>query len=75
MVAHEGLPASLALSIAVILSDMRSLLMVLTCSALYGQAPDLRFQHLTTNDGLSDNAITCVFEDGSSFIWVSIEHG
>ncbi len=36
---------------------------------------DFRFQHLTSDDGLSDNAITCVFQDGAGFIWIGTENG
>ncbi|MBK7553135.1 MAG: hypothetical protein IPI55_00665 [Flavobacteriales bacterium] len=35
----------------------------------------LRFQHLTTDHGLSDNAITCVYEDRAGFIWIGTENG
>jgi two-component sensor histidine kinase/streptogramin lyase len=38
-------------------------------------AQDLRFQHLTTDAGLSDNAITCVYEDREGFIWIGTENG
>lgn len=38
-------------------------------------AQELRFQHITTDDGLSDNAITCVFEDRAGYIWIGTEHG
>lgn len=38
-------------------------------------AQDLRFQHLTTDDGLSDNAITCVYEDRAGYIWIGTENG
>ncbi|MEO8067409.1 MAG: two-component regulator propeller domain-containing protein [Flavobacteriales bacterium] len=38
-------------------------------------AQDLRFQHLTTDDGLSDNAVTCAYEDRAGFIWIGTEHG
>ncbi|MCB9170233.1 MAG: hypothetical protein H6597_04645 [Flavobacteriales bacterium] len=49
---------------------------VLLLGALHGAfAQDLHFQHLTTADGLSDNAITCVFEDRAGYIWVGTEHG
>lgn len=36
---------------------------------------ELRFQHLTTDDGLSDNAVTCVYEDRAGFIWIGTENG
>lgn len=38
-------------------------------------AQELRFQHITSDDGLSDNAITCVFEDRAGYIWIGTEHG
>lgn len=38
-------------------------------------AQELRFQHITTEDGLSDNAVTCVFEDRAGYIWIGTEHG
>ncbi len=38
-------------------------------------AQELRFQHITTDDGLSDNAITCLFEDRTGYIWIGTEHG
>lgn len=39
------------------------------------RAQQLRFQHLTTNDGLSDNAINCLHEDRAGFIWIGTENG
>jgi signal transduction histidine kinase/ligand-binding sensor domain-containing protein len=38
-------------------------------------AQSLGFQHLTTDDGLSDNAITCVYEDRGGYIWIGTENG
>ena len=38
-------------------------------------AQPLLFQHLTVEDGLSDNAITCVFEDRDGHIWIGTENG
>jgi signal transduction histidine kinase len=35
----------------------------------------MHFQHITTDDGLTDNAITCVFEDHAGYIWIGTEHG
>ncbi|HRH36813.1 MAG TPA: two-component regulator propeller domain-containing protein [Flavobacteriales bacterium] len=36
---------------------------------------DLRFQRITTDDGLTDNAVTCVFEDRAGYIWIGTESG
>lgn len=50
------------------------LVMIFLCrSGVEGQDP--RFQHLTTEDGLSDNAVTCVYEDRGGSIWVGTENG
>ncbi len=49
------------------------LLFVLIPHISMGQ--ELRFQHLTTDHGLSDNAITCVYEDRAGFIWIGTENG
>ena len=38
-------------------------------------AQELRFQHVTTDDGLGDNAVTCIFEDRAGFIWIGTERG
>ena len=35
----------------------------------------LRFQHLTVEDGLTDNGITCVYEDRAGYIWIGTERG
>lgn len=38
-------------------------------------AQELRFQHITTEDGLSDDAITCILEARDGLIWIGTEHG
>lgn len=35
----------------------------------------LRFQHITTADGLSDNGVTCLLEDREGYIWIGTERG
>ena len=44
-----------------------------TPAAVIGNA--LRFQHITTANGLSDNSVTCLFEDREGYIWIGTEHG
>ncbi len=38
-------------------------------------AQDLRFQRLTADDGLSDNAVNCVLQDRAGFLWIGTEKG
>lgn len=45
----------------------------LACAIVCAQ--ELRFQHITTDDGLSDNAITCIYEDVDGYIWIGTERG
>ena len=42
-----------------------------------GPAPgrDLKFAHLTTNDGLSDNRINSILQDRRGFMWFATEDG
>ncbi|MEO8591156.1 MAG: two-component regulator propeller domain-containing protein [Flavobacteriales bacterium] len=42
---------------------------------LRAQPGALHFQHLTVEDGLTDNAVTCVFEDHAGYIWIGTERG
>ncbi len=52
--------------------------LILSMPMLFGlelHCQELRFQHLTVDDGLSDNAITCVHEDRVGFIWIGTENG
>ncbi len=36
---------------------------------------EIRFQQITTEDGLSDNGITCLLEDREGYVWVGTERG
>ncbi|NQT27116.1 hypothetical protein HQ585_17310 [candidate division KSB1 bacterium] len=38
-------------------------------------APDLRFKHLTIQEGLSNNRIYSIVQDQDSFIWIGTEDG
>ena len=35
----------------------------------------IQFQHITAADGLSDNGVTCIFEDRDGYIWIGTERG
>ena len=49
---------------------------ILLLAGLSGAVPpDLRFEHLTVNDGLSENAVTLVIQDRSGIIWIGTHDG
>lgn len=49
--------------------------LLLWLSATVARGQELLFQQLTTADGLSDNAITKLFQDRDGFLWVGTESG
>lgn len=49
------------------------LLATLVCPGAVAQP--LRFQQITTDQGLSDNAITALLQDRDGFLWVGTENG
>ncbi|MBL0045803.1 MAG: hypothetical protein IPP33_15825 [Flavobacteriales bacterium] len=51
------------------------LLLFFFCAASIGCAQQLQFQHLSTDDGLSNNAITCMYQDRAGYIWIGTERG
>ena len=44
-------------------------------TSTFSQYGDIRFEHLTTNDGLSNGIILCIYQDSMGFIWVGTENG
>jgi ligand-binding sensor domain-containing protein len=42
---------------------------------VYAQTPKLRFEHITTEQGLADNTVLSVMEDRKGFIWISTFNG
>lgn len=41
----------------------------------YAQRPDVRFEHLSLEQGLSQGSVFCVFQDSKGFMWVGTEDG
>jgi len=37
--------------------------------------PQLYFENITTSNGLSDNMITCIYEDRNGFLWIGTANG
>jgi signal transduction histidine kinase/ligand-binding sensor domain-containing protein/DNA-binding response OmpR family regulator len=42
---------------------------------LLAQAPKLKFKHITTEQGLSNSTIECIFQDSRGFIWFGTRDG
>ncbi len=40
-----------------------------------GQSTEIRFEHLTVNEGLSENAATWIIQDSRGFIWIGTHDG
>lgn len=45
------------------------------CSTLLGQIEQLKFDHLTIRDGLSDDIVTSIIQDKQGFIWFGTYRG
>lgn len=41
----------------------------------YGQDEDFRFEHITEQNGLSNNAITSIYQDSEGFMWIGTANG
>ena len=44
-------------------------------SLAFGQSAELRFNHLNSEDGLSDNRAKCFIQDKNGFIWIGTNNG
>jgi two-component system sensor histidine kinase ChiS len=42
---------------------------------VYGQQKRLKFEHLTTSDGLSQSTTTCILQDSKGFMWFGTQDG
>ncbi len=52
-----------------------SLFVLCIISYVNAQEPDFRFNHLTINDGLSNNSISCIKQDNMGFMWFGTLEG
>jgi signal transduction histidine kinase/ligand-binding sensor domain-containing protein/DNA-binding response OmpR family regulator len=63
-----------------LLGAFRSLLLFLCFTTLgnlqlYGQQHEVRFQHISIEDGLSHSLVNAVYQDSRGFLWVSTGNG
>ena len=42
---------------------------------LSGKNSDIKFEHLTVEDGLSQSYVRCLFQDSKGFLWIGTEDG
>ena len=50
-------------------------LLLICLSANFVFSQELRFNHITTENGLSQTSAQCVFEDSKGFIWIGTQDG
>ena len=48
---------------------------ILVCTLLSADVNDFRFEVITTRNGLSDNEISAISNDGRGFIWLGTNEG
>ncbi len=51
------------------------IIVVLTALQIFSQSKRLRFDHINSESGLSDNYVTHIFQDKKGFIWISTQDG
>jgi len=50
-------------------------LLVIACQCARAQIANVRFEHLTINDGLSQSSVNALLEDRQGFLWVGTQDG
>ena len=54
----------------------RTFILLFTLPSLaYPQSQDIKFEHLSVEDGLSHNTVYCIFQDSQGFMWFGTEDG
>jgi hypothetical protein len=61
--------------ISMIIKKQLCLICFLLIHIIKGQAQDISFRHLTTDDGLSHNAVMTMYQDERGFIWIGTRNG
>ena len=56
--------------------QLLSIILIFGLCALPGYAQNnIRFNHITVEDGLSQSAVTCIFQDYLGFMWFGTQDG
>jgi len=50
-------------------------LQIIICIPAYTQQQNLKFEHLNSDQGLSQNNITCILQDSRGFMWFGTPEG
>ena len=56
-------------------SRILAILLLLSTAALQAQYQDFRFEHITTDNGLSKASVTCILQDHQGFMWFGTQDG
>lgn len=51
------------------------LALILMVLSSHAQERNLRFRHLTPNDGLSQSSVTCILQDSKGYMWFGTYNG
>lgn len=49
--------------------------MLLVSVTTWGQRNQVRFEHITSEEGLSANVVNCIFQDRQGFLWFGTNDG
>jgi len=50
-------------------------LFLIFCSLSIAQTDNIRFEHITVNNGLSSNTVNCIYQDSQGFMWFGTAGG
>ena len=50
-------------------------MLMISAFSVYGQKSDLRFEHITINDGLAHSSVNYIYQDSRGFLWFCTDGG